>query len=178
MVGSQDEECVVSQTQFIDGGVETANQLIRPGHFAIVEPLGIVRSVGLGRLVGVVRIVQMDPSEESVLPVVRLEPSDGLVGCDVPALLDRIQEAGVVTVFLELVRVQVEATVEARLRRKDDGGNERRGTEARRLQDVGQGAEVIVYRSFALSILWHRNEGHFIHYRISNHQKDTQTHKF
>ena len=142
VVGGHDEKRLALQTLALEGGVEAAHQLVGPGHLAVVEAAGVAGGIGLGRRVGVVGVVEVQPEEEALLAWHLLEPSQGLAQRLVAALLDRVQEPGVVGIGLELVGVEVEAAVEPRLPREDDRRHEPRGPEARLLQRRGEGRDL------------------------------------
>ena len=68
MIRRDDERCVLAQSQAVESGVDPSHQLIRPGHLAVVGSINIAGRVGLGRLVGVVRIVEMHHTKNGPLP--------------------------------------------------------------------------------------------------------------
>src|SRR3989304_1827353 len=59
--GADDERRVVSQPERTEGVLEAAEELVGPGHLCVVGTARVARRVGLGRLVGVVRLVEVEP---------------------------------------------------------------------------------------------------------------------
>ena len=77
------------------------------------------------------RIVEVQPQEETLDLPVGLEPGDRLGERLVAAPLAAVEEARIQRVDLEIVGVDLEAAVETRGRRKDDRRDEGGGAEAR-----------------------------------------------
>ena len=125
MVRGHDEEGVLSQAEALQGPVEPPDQLVGPRHFAVVRASGVPGGIRLRRLVRIVGIVEVDPGEYAAV-VLGLEPRHRLPHRLVAALLDRVQEAGIVRAGVEMVGVGVEAALEARLGRDHDGRHEPR----------------------------------------------------
>ena len=83
VVGGHEEERVVPQAESAESVVEAPHELVGEGHLAVVQPCGVARRVGLGRLVGVVRIVEVQPEEDprfrrAELSAQALQPLHGL----------------------------------------------------------------------------------------------------
>ena len=68
VVGRHHQERVVPQPQAAQGLVQAAHELVRPRDLAVVGPARVSAGVGLGRLVGIVRVVEVDPREERARP--------------------------------------------------------------------------------------------------------------
>jgi hypothetical protein len=142
VVGGHDEHGLVPEAEAREGGVEPAEELVRPGHLAVVGALGVPGGVGLGRLVGVVGIVEVQPEEEPPRRPQRrlrlLEPGHGLGRRAVAPLLDGVQELSFPAAPCELVGVDVEAAVQAGRGIEHGRGDEGGGGEAGALQDLGE----------------------------------------
>src|SRR4030095_11318046 len=66
----------------------------------------------------------MHPREKALL-CVRLDPLDRFTRCNVASALNRVENPGIVFTDVELIRVEIEPALEARLTREDDRADER-----------------------------------------------------
>ena len=130
VIGRDDEERVVAKLRRRERRVDPAHQLVGPRHFPVVRTSGVLRRVWLRRLVGIVRIVEVHPREAPVRTR-GTQPRRHLRHRGVAALLNRVQEAGIVLADVELVRVIGEPARQPGLPRQHDRRDERRGLEAR-----------------------------------------------
>ena len=81
-------------------GVEPAHELVRPRDLPVVRTPGVLRGVGLRRLVRIVRIVKVNPREPPLVAGLA-KPRDRLRRRLVAALLDGVQETRIVLADLE-----------------------------------------------------------------------------
>ena len=141
VIRGHDEKSVLAQAEPSEGLVEAAHQAVGPRHLAVVGPTRVLRGIGLGGIVGIVGIVEVQPEEEPARRP-RLEPGDRLRQGLVPPFLDAVQEARIVAGSVrETVGVDVEAAMEARLRGEDHRGDEGARREAAALEDGSQGGD-------------------------------------
>jgi hypothetical protein len=63
VIRGHDEQGVVPNTGFGECGVESSYQLIRPGNLTVVGSTAISGGVGLGRIIGIVRVIKVQPKE-------------------------------------------------------------------------------------------------------------------
>ena len=98
--------------------VESADEFVGPGDLAVVWLARIAGRIRLRRLVGRVRIVQVDP-DEGARARMPFEPSDRLADRDVAAFLENVEEARFVLRVgseVEAIGELVETAAESRLR--------------------------------------------------------------
>ncbi len=67
VVGGDQERRIVLQTEARQRLLEPPDLLVGEGHLAVVETAREAPGPGLGRLVGVVRIVEVQPEEDAAL---------------------------------------------------------------------------------------------------------------
>lgn len=91
------------------------------------------------------RVVQVHPREPAFGSGL-CKPGRGFSNRCVPALLDGVQESGVVFSDLELIRVVGEAAAEPRLFRQHDRRHEASGLESALLQDFSEDRDVLSKR--------------------------------
>jgi hypothetical protein len=137
VVGSDDERRVVSQPERAERVLEAAEELVGPGHLSVVGTARVARRVGFGRLVGVVRLVEVEPEKHATAGLFA-EPLDRLSDRVFALFLDRVQELRVAAFAFEAVGVDVEAAVEAGLPLEHDRGDEGPGREAALAKELGQ----------------------------------------
>ena len=137
VVGGHDEQGVVALPRLGEHCVETAHQIVGPGDLAVVQPAGVSRRVRFGRLVGIVRIVEVHPCEAPLRSGLA-KPCRRFGHCRVSAFLDGIEEPCVVVANLEPVGVGVEPATESGLLRQHDRRYEGAGSEPASLQDLGE----------------------------------------
>ncbi len=106
---------------------EPADLLVDGGDLAVVRPAGVALAEGIRRLVGSVRVVEVDPEEERPL-VVLPEPGKGPVH-DLAAGPFRLQNHGLARSALDLVVVDLEAVGEAEAAVEHEGADEGAGAE-------------------------------------------------
>ena len=145
VVGGDDQQRVVAQTRRTERSIEPADELVRPGDFAVVEPIGIARRVGFRRFVRIVRIVQMHPGEAPI-GAGRTQPRDRPLHRFVTAFLNRVQKAGIVFADLECVLIRLKPAIEAGLFREHDGRHECGRAKAGLLQDLREDRDVLAER--------------------------------
>jgi hypothetical protein len=145
VVRRDDDERVASPAPAVERVEKAPHELVREGDLSVVRPVGVAGRVRLGRLVGVVGIVEVEPREEARRRPL-LEPGDRLRGGFVAAPLDRVEEARVVGAQLEPVGVDVEAAVQAGLRGEHDRGDEAGRVEPGGFQDRGHRRDARVER--------------------------------
>ncbi len=80
MIAGEDDQRIVEQAAILEELPEAAEERIGVGHLAVIRPPGVLRQVGFGRRVGIVRVVEMEPDEERRVVVALVEP--GLGGGD------------------------------------------------------------------------------------------------
>ena len=130
--------------------IEPAHDLVGVRHLAEVGLALVARGEGLGRLVGGVGVVEVDPGEEGLL-LHRLQPGQGEVHHLVPLLLHGAEVDDLVLGQVEVVGVDVEALVEAPARVEHPRPHEGPGRVAgllhplreRRLRGVQEEAAVV-----------------------------------
>ncbi len=137
VVGEDDERRVVAEPERAERVLEAAEELVGPRHLAVVGTPCVAGGVGLGRLVGIVRLVEVKPEEDS-LARLAVEPRDGLRDRGLAPLLDGVQELRVAARALEAIGVDVEAAVEAGLRVEHDRRDEGAGREPACAEQLGQ----------------------------------------
>ena len=108
---------------------QASHHLVGVGDLGEVGLVRVARGEGLGRVVGRVRIVEVDPGEEA-LRAHRFEPRERVRHHLVALLLDGAERDHLVLREIELVRVDVEALAEAPLALEHPGRDERSGREA------------------------------------------------
>ena len=137
MVGEQDEDRAVPDPRALQPRDEAPHHLVGVGHLAEVRLARVAREERLRRLVGRVRVVEVDPGEE-LLRLHALEPREREVHHLVALLLDGAEVHDLVLREVEAVGVVVEALVEAPARVEHPGADEGPGRVAGLLQPLGE----------------------------------------
>ena len=87
VVGSEDQERLFGPAQPLEAVVEAADQLVGPGDLPGVGALRQAAGEWLRRLIGLVRVVEMQPEERARAGGLGLEPGERLIECLVAAPL-------------------------------------------------------------------------------------------
>ncbi len=115
--------------------IEAADQFVGPCDLAVVRPAGVARRVRLGRLVWIVRVVEVDPRETTLRSRTR-QPGRRFVDRCVASLLDGVEESRVVFADLESIRIVGKPAGQTRLPGQHDRRDECTGPEPALLKDV------------------------------------------
>ena len=145
VVGCDHQKGPLEQASGLERLAQSSDQAVRVGDLRVVGPLRIARRERLGRLVGVVRLEQVQPQEERRARHL-VEPGLGLPDRLRPPTLDgrQIQHARILD--LELVVVAVEAPVDPPPPVQDEGADEASGAAARGGEILGQRRQPLVQR--------------------------------
>ena len=149
VVGGEDDERALEQPLLAKPRREPPDHLVGVGDLGQVRLARIARGEGLGRVVGRVRVVEVDPGEEAPLAD-RLEPGERVVHDLVAGLLDRAERDHLVLGEVEIVGVLVEALGEAPLRLEHPGGHEGSRGKARLVQPLGERHLLLVQEEAAV----------------------------
>ncbi len=139
VIPGDDDERIVEQTAILEKPPETAEERIGVGHFAVIRPPLVLRQIGFGRGVGIVRVVEVEPDKEGSVVVALLEP--GLCRCDRlrSRSLNRAEIRRLVEgAEIEVIEIVVKALRDPPPRVEDKGADETGGRPASRRQGFGQ----------------------------------------
>jgi hypothetical protein len=141
VVGREDEEEVVAESVAVEEIPEPGELGIRIRDFAEIGILSVLALERLGRGVGRVGVVEVDPGEEFAV-LLFVDPAQGLVDDFVRRPLDLAERDLLETAQVELVEIRVEALVQPPLGVEDVGGDEGRRVVALGLEGLGHGHEL------------------------------------
>ncbi len=77
MIAGEDDQRIIEETAILEELPETTEERIGVGDFAVIRSPGVLRKVGFGRCVGIVRVIEMEPDEERCLAIALVEPRLG-----------------------------------------------------------------------------------------------------
>ena len=115
MIRRERHQRLVADPEAYQRRLEAADELIRPGHFAVVGPVREPRCIRLGRFVRGVRIVEVDPHERPRSSVA-LEPRNCVTRRGIAAFFEDVEKArfvGRIRAEVELIGKMVEAAGQA-----------------------------------------------------------------
>ena len=138
VIAQDDEDGAVVDTERLQLSHEAPKLTVGKGNLAVVRTLLVSGREWLGRPVGGVRVVQVNPGKEwraAGLP----NPRQGLVHHFVGRPLDRAERKAALRAQVEVVEIGIESLVDPPLRVEDVGGDEPTGAVAALLEDFGQG---------------------------------------
>ena len=141
VIAQDDDDRLLVQPIGVEPGNETSHLRVDKGDLAVIETgrtsPAVLRQEGLRRLVGRVRVVEVDPDKEGIL-LLSLEPGQSGVHDLVGWPLDAGEVEMLVLLEIELVVVHVEALVETPSPVEDEGADEGSGLVALRREDLGK----------------------------------------
>ena len=143
MVGEEHEDRAVPGARALEPRDEPADHLVGVGHLAQVLLPRVAGRERLGRLVGRVRVVEVDPGEE-LLRLHALEPLEREVHHLVALLLDGAEVHDLVLRQVEAVGVVVEALADPPLRVQHPGPDEGARRPATLPQALGERRQLLL----------------------------------
>ena len=140
VVPDQDEQRVVRERVLVQPVEQPPDQGIGEQHLRVIGGFGVAADPGrprFRRLVGPVRVIEVDPGEEPFLlhPV---HPVERRLEDLVPGALHAVEADPLELAEVEVVEVAVESLVEPPAGVDDEGGDERAGPVPRRAQRLGE----------------------------------------
>ena len=137
VVADDDNHRAVVEAERLELGDDAADLAVGEGNLAVVRVSLVTRRERLGRVVGRVRVVEVDPGEERRALRVP-NPRQGLVHDLVAGPLDVRQRHAALPAEVEVVEVGVESLVDPPLAVEHVRADEPAGAVAPRLQDLGE----------------------------------------
>ena len=137
VVARDDQERPLEQVPAFQHLAQPPDQAVRVRNLRVVWPLRIPRRIGLGRLVGIVRLEEMQPQEEGRAERL-VEPGLRLLDRLRPLALNGPDVQHPHVLNLELVVVAVEAAIDSPSAVQDEGTDEASGAPAGGGQVLGE----------------------------------------
>ena len=129
VISAEHDYCVLIDSFFFQKSHEAPDLFIGERDLTVVGLCRIFPGIGLGRMIGSVRVVEVHPQEKLPLrilrPLVFFEPVQRRIGDKVARALHLVEIRFVQAIEVEVVVVKIESLIQSKARIQDCGGDHR-----------------------------------------------------